>query len=61
MVFCGKRSRFRDTALQIFSSEKSIEPVNTMMYLGVHLDSQLTFNMHRNKLVSKVIQRTHIL
>ena len=62
MLPTGKRSPFRNSSLEIKGNgNKSIENADTMKYLGIEIDKQLTFEIHTNKLIQKVNQWTRIL
>ena len=58
MVFCRDRSRFKGSHLTVHSGDTLIETVDNFKYLGVHLDSHLSFDTHIDKLITKVNQRT---
>ncbi len=65
MLFCGSRSKHRNSKLNIRlnadDDEEVLDQVPHAKYLGVELDEHLSFENHVNKLCSKVSARTGIL
>ncbi len=53
-LFCNSRYRAKDEPLNINMSGQHVEDVNCFKYLGVHLDSHLTFVPHAQKVAAKV-------
>ena len=47
--------------LLVQNGETKIDSVNTMKYIGIHLDSNLNLNEHVEYIVKKVNQHTCIL
>ncbi len=61
MIFRSKRKYNENDKLRISLNRNEIEQVDTFKYLGIHLDSFLTFDCHIDALSSKVKQRTRLL
>ena len=62
MLFCKRRSHFKQDVLTISSGEKSIESVETMKYFWIHLDRHLTFQHHmdiRNVIPESLARYVH--
>ena len=53
-MYFSKRLNKSDTDPNIFVREKKLEVVQEFKYLGVILDSQLTFKQHTKKTVNKM-------
>ncbi len=65
MLFCGSRSKYRDGELHVSANnvdlDQDLDQVDSVKYLGIELDSHLSFNNHIDKLCKKVKSRACIL
>ncbi len=61
MLFTSNRSRYKDDVLNINVYGSTIEQVKEVKYLGLYLDSQLSFNLHIKKLCTKINVRTKLM
>ncbi len=61
MLFRSRRKFIDDNILHVTLNDIEIEQVQVFKYLGVNLDTHLSFDQHVDVLTSKVKQRTRLL
>ncbi len=61
MLFTSSRSHHKHPNINVKLCGQPVEQVNVMKYLGLVLDSQLSFDAHINKLCGKINSRAKLL
>ena len=61
MLFCSNHHRLKNHKLHITIGDTTLEQVDNLKYLGVYLDTHLSFDNHIDKICGKISQRTRLL
>ena len=61
MLICNNRSPFRNFNLYITDNDIPIDSVDTIKYLGLHVNRHRSFDAHIENIVKKVSQRNRLL
>ena len=61
VLFTSNMSRYKDVTLNVSIAENPIAQVREVKYLGLYIDSHLSFDPHIHRLCNEICVRTKLL